>query len=824
MNLSALAFVPALLLASPLLAQQVPSGTAGGQPPAAATAAAEAPGSLPRRPAPLGVRLDADSTDRVVVSAVAPGGTAAAAGILAGDTLVAVAGRPVTRPEALRPLLRELRVGQSIAIDVLRQGAPVTLRLTLADRREQVAGSTVSYRSVQTPKGYRLRSIVTVPDRPVRARAGRHPALLYLQGITCDSIDRPDRPDAADTRIVHALARQGFVTLRVDKPGLGDSEGPPCHEIGFAEELDGYRAAMNALAAMPEVDPTRIYLFGYSMGGLMAPYLARDGRVRGSIVYGTLARTWFEYQLENARRQSALAGKSPAEVSEDVLGQAKESSMILIEKKTLGDVWRRWPQLRQEPDGLMLSENHIATRSMKFFHELQELNLARAWQESSGAVLAIYGEYDWVTALQDHQLIADIVNARTPGAGSVLTLPQVDHGFTRHASLQDSVRAMGQGTWEAGLPDKMLAWIDSVEAAAPAIPAKAAGAAPVTTPVSFSVVAAWQQLPTEPYRGKQDDIFFVNERVGWYGNGDGKVFRSTDGGDSWTKVWEQKGTFVRALAFVDEKVGVLGNIGTGYFPGVTDAVPVYRTEDGGSTWAPVTAIEGAPVTGLCAFDIVQVPFVNAGRLDHRPRIIGVGRVGGPAAFIWSDDLGKTWKQGKLPALGAAAFDVKFLDDRRGFIAAATHADVSQSNALILATDDGGATWREVYRSARPYELTWKMSFPTPEVGYTTVQSYNPDRTASARVVAKTTDGGRTWSEMALVDDHAVRQFGVAFVDANTGWVGAVPHGFATDDGGKTWRKAGFGNAVNKIRLLRSAAGFSGYAIGVHVHRLRVPAG
>jgi hypothetical protein len=300
----------------------------------------------------------------VVVSAVAPGGTAAAAGILAGDTLVAVAGRPVTRPEALRPLLRELRVGQSIAIDVLRQGAPVTLRLTLADRREQVAGSTVSYRSVQTPKGYRLRSIVTVPDRPVRARAGRHPALLYLQGITCDSIDRPDRPDAADTRIVHALARQGFVTLRVDKPGLGDSEGPPCHEIGFAEELDGYRAAMNALAAMPEVDPTRIYLFGYSMGGLMAPYLARDGRVRGSIVYGTLARTWFEYQLENARRQSALAGKSPAEVSEDVLGQAKESSMILIEKKTLGDVWRRWPELRQEPDGLMLNENHIATRSM----------------------------------------------------------------------------------------------------------------------------------------------------------------------------------------------------------------------------------------------------------------------------------------------------------------------------------------------------------------------------------------------------------------------------------------------------------------------------
>jgi pimeloyl-ACP methyl ester carboxylesterase len=472
MRLSPFAIVPALLLAvTPLLAGQVqPGGTAGPTPASDATRSAASP-PLPRRAGPLGVRVDPEATDRVVVSEVGPGTTAAAAGIVAGDTLVAVAGRPVTTMDGLRAALRGVFAGQTIRIDVIRQGAPLALQVTLAQRREPVEGSTVSYRSVEVPNGYRLRTIVTVPDRAVRARGGRHPALLYVQGITCDSVDRPERPDAADTRIVHALARQGFVTLRVDKPGLGDSEGPPCHDIGFAEELDGYRAALGALAAMPEVDPGRVYVFGYSMGGLMAPYLARDGRVRGSIVYGTLVRTWFEYQLENARRQSELAGRSPAEVTEEVLQQAKESATILIDKKSLGDVWRRWPELRQEPQGLMLSETHIATRSMKFFHELQDLNLARAWHESSGAVLAIHGEYDWVSALEDHRRIADIANARTPGSGAVLTLPQLDHGFTRHASLQDSFRSMGQGAWESGLPDRMLAWIDSVEgAAAPARP------------------------------------------------------------------------------------------------------------------------------------------------------------------------------------------------------------------------------------------------------------------------------------------------------------------------------------------------------------------
>ena len=332
---------------------------------------------------------------------------------------------------------------------------------------------------------------------------------------------------------------------------------------------------------------------------------------------------------------------------------------------------------------------------------------------------------------------------------------------------------------------------------------------------------SWDKLNTERYPGKQDDVFFINERLGWYGNGAGKVFRTTDGGDTWSLIWEKKGTFVRTLAFVDEKVGVLGNIGVNYFPGVTDPTPLYRTEDGGVTWTPVTTIDGAPVVGLCAFDIVQVPFINAGQLDHRPRIVGVGRVGGPSAYIWSDDLGKTWKQGKIPAVGAAAMDVKFLDDRRGFIASATHADVSQSHALILATEDGGTTWREVYRSARPFELTWKISFPTDQVGYVTVQSYNPDRAASQRVVAKTTDGGKTWAEIPLVDNHAVRQFGIGFIDAQTGWVGAAPQGFATTDGGKTWTPTTFGNAVNKIRLIRTPDGTTGYAIGVDVHRLRL---
>ncbi len=332
---------------------------------------------------------------------------------------------------------------------------------------------------------------------------------------------------------------------------------------------------------------------------------------------------------------------------------------------------------------------------------------------------------------------------------------------------------------------------------------------------------AWVKLPTEPYRGKQDDVVFVDALTGWYGNGAGKLFKTTDGGQTWTKQLDRPGTFVRALGFVDKDLGFLGNIGPDYFPGVTDAVPLYRTRDGGASWEAIT-IDGPAVTGICAIDVLKTQFINAGVLENRVTVRAGGRVGGPALLATSRDGGETWTSEDLSALTAMILDVHFVDERIGFICGATDTDVAQSRALILRTGDGGRSWSRVYEGTRPFELTWKMSFPTETTGYVTVQSYNPDTTVSARVFAKTTDGGLTWSEMPLVDNAAVREFGIGFIDENRGWIGAVPNGFETRDGGATWAPVQMGNAVNKVRVVRHADGIAVIGIGVELHRLDLP--
>lgn len=340
-----------------------------------------------------------------------------------------------------------------------------------------------------------------------------------------------------------------------------------------------------------------------------------------------------------------------------------------------------------------------------------------------------------------------------------------------------------------------------------------------TINASFSQELAWKKVTTEPYAGKQDDITFVDENTGWYVNGFGNIFQTTDGGTTWKKQLEQKGTFFRTIAFVDKNIGFAGTVGTDYFPNVTDTIPLYGTKDGGKSWKPI-AYKGPYVKGLCAIDIVKEQYINHGKIDYKTHIYAVGRVGSPANIMISHDGGETWTSHSMNNDCKMLFDIKMFNKKEGFVCAATNEDITQSNALILKTSDGGATWEKVFQSTRPFETTWKVSFPTKNVGYVTIQSYNPDPNVKQQRIAKTIDGGKTWTEINLTEDATAREFGIGFIDEIHGFVGTMNSGFETKDGGQTWQKIDLGRACNKIRIYKDEKGkVYGYSIGVNVYKL-----
>lgn len=354
-----------------------------------------------------------------------------------------------------------------------------------------------------------------------------------------------------------------------------------------------------------------------------------------------------------------------------------------------------------------------------------------------------------------------------------------------------------------------LAWAMplAAEEAAPAAAAPAAG--------------EWRTFATEAYRGKRDSVSFVDAEHGWYGTGAGDLFATQDGGATWQKIASRPGTFVRAVGFVDRQNGFIGNIGTDYYPGVTDETPLYRTRDGGVTWEAVDTGD-ATIKGVCAIDILPVKRIYQGELRPRTIIHAAGRVGGPTGILRSVDGGETWSVIDMSAHAGMILDVKFFDENTGLVFAATNADPAQAEGLVLRTEDGGKTWKEVYRSGRAYELIWKASFPEGgDTGYATVQSYDPER--ATQLVIRSDDRGRTWREIEIAQDKAARQFGIGFVSADVGFVGTAAGGFATKDGGTTWERAPIARAANKFQAVSTDKGVRVYAIGTEVQAIDLPA-
>lgn len=310
----------------------------------------------------------------------------------------------------------------------------------------------------------------------------------------------------------------------------------------------------------------------------------------------------------------------------------------------------------------------------------------------------------------------------------------------------------------------------------------------------------WQALPDAPFVGRHNDVYFVDPDRGWIVNGDGEIYATPDGGATWTRQLVLPAAHFRSVGFFDAAHGWAGNVGLGEF-GTTDPTPLYGTADGGATWTPQTTFDGPAPIGLCGMQVVD-----------DSTIVAVGRVRGPAFFVRTTDRGATWQSANLNAHAAGLIDVYFFGPDTGFAVGLTHTDHEQSRAVVLATVDGGATWSERFTSGRTGEWAWKLSFPSRQVGYVSLQR-------NSRVpiyILKTTDGGATWDEL-LFSQNAYFVQGIGFVDERHGWIGgnSTAPVFETRDGGLTWTPDMFRPRLNRFRFLGDSLG---YAVGRTVYK------
>jgi pimeloyl-ACP methyl ester carboxylesterase len=313
--------------------------------------------------------------------------------------------------------------------------------------RETYPQVEVIYDSVTTPRGERLRTIIT---KPHDAR-GKLPVIFVAGWLSCDTVEAPPNKDPGPDNVRHdatGLAFReiaqlpGFSFYRVDKQGVGDSEGN-CAENDFESELAGYRTAFRALKNYDFIDTNQVYIFGISNGGGFAPLVpetdAEKDQVRGYIVVGGWVKTWFEHMLEIERRRFALMGKPPDEVNQRMKGAVTLYYDWLIKNNSIEEVLRDHPELEELwPEGK--DHTHLYGRPLPFYQQLQNLNLAAAWSCVKVPTLVLHGQFDWIMGREDHELIAQYVNANRPGAARFVGVPDMGHTFQHYLSFANAFR------------------------------------------------------------------------------------------------------------------------------------------------------------------------------------------------------------------------------------------------------------------------------------------------------------------------------------------------------------------------------------------------
>jgi uncharacterized protein len=142
-------------------------------------------------------------------------------------------------------------------------------------------------------QGLKLSGILHIPDD--LAPGERRPACMVLHGFGSNKGSKACISPAT------LLAKWGYIALRFDMRGCGESEGPPAHIICL-EQVEDTKSAVTYLMSRPEVDPARVACAGHSFGAAVSVYAGGvDKRIAAVISSGGWGDGLTKFQLQHSK-------------------------------------------------------------------------------------------------------------------------------------------------------------------------------------------------------------------------------------------------------------------------------------------------------------------------------------------------------------------------------------------------------------------------------------------------------------------------------------------------------------------------------------------
>ena len=426
-------------------------------------------------PDSISKKLNLKSSKGALINFIVPNSTAESLKLLANDQIVKINNQEIENASNFLKKVKQLKAGDQLSVVFLRNNKSITTKGIVKGKPFETSNTAeIIYDEFAFDNGY-IRTILRKPKlkKPLAT-------IYYLQGISCYSLDNMQETDPTK-KILNGLVERGFAVYVVEKAGMGDSDSPtPCHDMGFNQELELFREGYKKLLNEKDLNPNQIYLFGHSLGGIVAPLLAKEFNPKGVVVYGTGVKPWSDYLIEAIKVQSLLYGSDLANLQDTIEMMKPALYDLFYNNKNINEIIqdpiKLWA-LREALGYDTISKMAIAGRSIQYHVELSKVNQAKAWKETKSDVLTMYGECD-IAALypDDHIAIVNYVNSINPGKGTYTFIPKTNHTIQEVGTMQEFIKmqenpnayekyAAEHFNWK--VLDIITDWVKKIEATQP---------------------------------------------------------------------------------------------------------------------------------------------------------------------------------------------------------------------------------------------------------------------------------------------------------------------------------------------------------------------
>lgn len=418
---------------------------------------------LPRR-AFLGVQM-ATATDNaaqqtqatggkgVVVLNTIPASTARQLDLRPNDIILRINETETNAYTDVVGLVRQMKAGDPLRFTLIRDGKTIRKEGNLQPYPQEVTTDIETVYGEMVCEDATLRTILTKPRQ-----TGKRPAVLWVGGISCYSVDSPLDTTGAEVQICRYLSRNGYVTMRYDRPGLGDSQGKtPCSQCDFQQEAQHIVNVVRQLKKRDDVDASQVFLLGHSMGGVLGPLAAKDETVKGIIVYGAIGKPFLEYLIDSRRLQAETLNRlDMSRVDEYMKVVTEFCTRYLVLHQPANEI------LANKPDYAYLADL-FADRVPAYYYQLHDLNIARLWKEFGGHALLLWGTHDYISHPGEHLTIKKTMDLEHPGKATVKEIENANHSFSYHPTFEEARLQQIGGPLHPQVGSVLVQWLQMVE-------------------------------------------------------------------------------------------------------------------------------------------------------------------------------------------------------------------------------------------------------------------------------------------------------------------------------------------------------------------------